>query len=76
MHISGVLVKARPERLAGIEKTLAGMAGVEVHGSHEDGRLVVTVEQGDAGQLCDALLHMQNLPGVLSANMIYHHFEA
>ncbi len=76
MHISGVLVKARPERLDDIEQALGAMQGVEVHGSNEDGRMVVIVEQEDAGQVCDTLLHMQQVPGVLAANMIYHHFDA
>ena len=75
MNISGVLVKARPENIDSIELALAGMKGVEVHGNNADGRIVVTVEQHDANQLSDTLMQIQQVPGVLSANMIYHHFE-
>ncbi|HEB83117.1 MAG TPA: glutamate synthase [Gammaproteobacteria bacterium] len=75
MNISGVLVKAYPENIVTIEKVLSTMEGVEVHGNNEDGRIVITVEQDNANQLSDTLVEIQQVPGVLSASMIYHHFE-
>lgn len=75
MNISGVLVKAYPENLITIEKTLAGMHGVEVHGNNNDGRIVITVEDESANNLSDTLVDIQAVPGVLSASMIYHQFE-
>jgi nitrate reductase NapAB chaperone NapD len=36
---------------------------------------VVTVEQTGTRMTADILTDMQNLPGVLSASMIYHQFE-
>jgi len=75
MNISGVLVRAYPDNLASITNTLDSLEGVEVHGHNEDGRLVVTVERKNAGQMSDVLTHMHDIPGVLSASMIYHQFE-
>ena len=75
MNISGVLVKAYPENIVTIEKVLSSMEGVEVHGNNEDGRIVITVEQDNANQMSDTLVEIQQVPGVLSASMIYHHFE-
>ena len=75
MNISGVLVKAYPENLVNIEKTLATMAGVEVHGNNDDGRIVITVEDVSANNISDTLVEIQGVPGVLSAAMIYHQFE-
>jgi len=72
MNISGVLVKAYPENLTSIEKVLATMAGIEVHGNNEDGRIVITVEQDNAKtSITDTLVEIQDVPGVLSAAMIY-----
>ena len=51
------------------------MEGVEVHGNNEDGRMVVTVEQESANNISDTLVQIQDVPGVLSAAMIYHQFE-
>jgi len=75
MNISGVIVKAYPEKILSIEKILSTMDGVEVHGNNEDGRIVITVEQESANGLSDTLVEIQDVPGVLSAAMIYHQFE-
>jgi len=75
MNISGVLVHAYPQQVATVGESLIQLPGVEVHGNNDDGRIVVTVEQDDANQMSDVLTHMQTLPGVLSASMIYHQFE-
>ena len=76
MNISGVLVHAYPEQLVSIEQTLASMDGVEVHGNNNEGRIVITVEQENANKVSDTLVQIQDVPGVLSAAMIYHHFDS
>ncbi len=75
MNISGVLVRSYPENIQSVWDELDKMEGVEVHGSNDDGRMVVTVEQENAGQLSDMLVRMQDVHGVLSTSMIYHQFE-
>ena len=75
MNIGGVLVHARPERVDGVWKQLDGLDGVEVHGANENGRMVVTVEKETTGELSDLLLGMQDIPGVLSASVVFHQFE-
>jgi len=72
MNISGVLVQAYPENLTTIQKTLATMAGIEVHGNNIDGRIVITVEQDNAKtSITETLVEIQDVPGVISAAMIY-----
>jgi len=75
MNISGVLVHAYPDNIDSVAKRLSEMEGVEVHGNNSDGRMVITVEQENTGQISDLLLQMQDVPGVLSTSMIYHQFE-
>jgi len=75
MNISGVLVRAYPENIESVTQLLAGFEGVEVHGNNADGRMVVTVEQESAGRLSDLIAQMHDIPGILSASMIYHQFE-
>jgi len=75
MNISGVLVRSYPENIQSVWQELAQIEGVEVHGSNDDGRMVVTIEQTDAGQLSDMLVQMNDIHGVLSTSMIYHEFE-
>jgi nitrate reductase NapD len=74
MNIAGVVIHARPEKLAGVEAQLLKLPGVEVHATAEDGRMVVTVEDEES-RLGDTVMAFQNVDGVLSASLIYHHFE-
>ncbi len=75
MNISGVIVHARPERVDDVQHSLAAMAGVEVHAATDDGKLIVTVEDDDDRMLADTVMSLHNVPGVLSAAMVYHQFE-
>ncbi|MDH5711437.1 MAG: chaperone NapD [Gammaproteobacteria bacterium] len=75
MNISGVLVRSYPKNIQSVWNELSKIEGVEVHGSNDDGRMVVTVEQDDAGALSDMLVRIQDIHGVLSTSMIYHQFE-
>lgn len=75
MHISGVLVHAKPEHLATVLNGISRIEGLEVHATGEDGRMVVTVENENEQASCDVFELINQLPGVLSATMIYHHFE-
>ena len=74
MNIAGVVIHARPEKLAGVEAQLLGLPGVEIHATADDGRMVVTVED-EAPRLADTVMGLQDVDGVLSASLIYHHFE-
>lgn len=75
MNLAGVLVHANPERAAVVQQALTQMPGVEVHAVSDVGKLVVTVEQEDDRQTAEAMMKFYEVEGVLSASMIYHHFE-
>ena len=75
MNISGVIVRARPERLHEVSARLQALEGVEIQVTADDGRMVVTIEEPTDRDLADTLLRMQDLPGVLAASMVYHQFE-
>jgi nitrate reductase NapD len=75
MNISGVVVRTFPRNIDKVWQTLEQFEGVEVHGANEDGRLVVTIEKQGEKDIVDLLVHMQDVPGVLSASMVYHQFE-
>ena len=75
MNISRALVKAYPEHLLSIDNVLTTLAGAEVHVNNKDCRIVITVEDKTANNISDTLVQIQDVPGVLSAAMIYHQFE-
>jgi nitrate reductase NapD len=76
MNICSMVVHARPEHVTHVGRQLEELAGVEVHAGTDEGKLIVTVEQADDAQLKNTLVAINQLSGVLSAVMVYHHEEA
>ena len=75
MNICGVLVHAQPGRAAEIADALNALPNAEVHQITDDNRLIVTVEEADDRTAGDTVLAMHRIQGVLSAALVYHHFE-
>lgn len=75
MNICGVLVHALPKKGKDVATAIAGLDGAELHDTIPDGRMIVTVEDTDDNSAGDTVLALHRLPGVLSAALVYHHFE-
>jgi len=75
IHVSGVLVRTRPECLDSVRAQLESAPGIEVHAMTPEGRLVTVVEKPSDHELADAFNDMQNTAGVLSASLVYHYSE-
>lgn len=74
LHLSSLVVHARPEALEDVVRRVGAM-GCEVHLTSPEGKIVVTYETRDGRELGDVLTRMQLLDGVLAAAMVYHHCE-
>ena len=73
MQYSGVLVLSPPAEVADVSACLDAMPGVEVYARHaESGRIVVVQEAEDLEMHESLLRAIQNLPGVLAAELVYH----
>lgn len=76
MHYSGVLVIARPEDLDSSAHAVDGLENVEVHLRDEPrGRLIAVLESGDAAGQETLLRRIREVPGVLSAALVYHYID-
>ena len=75
MNIAGVLIHAYPKFVQKVNKQLLKISGVEVHATTDEGKIIVTAEDDDDRILADTIMKFQDLDGVLSASMIYHHYE-
>jgi nitrate reductase NapD len=71
MNLASLVVHTHPERMAAVQARLLALPGVEVHGAHPQGRLVVTVEDEDETRLADTLLKIHAEPDVLAAALVY-----
>jgi nitrate reductase NapD len=76
MNISGVLVRARPERFAEVLSALNNIAGVEIHRAEETGgSIVVTLEDGIGYSVEDSLLQLHLVDGISDAALVYQYSD-
>ena len=68
-------MQATPAKMAQVKADLLALPGVDIPIDGEDGRLVVIIEEDGAKAAGEALMKMQNIEGVLSANLVYQHVE-
>lgn len=74
LNICGCLVHTMPGMTDGVIAAIDATEGGEVH-AHEDGRIVVTVEDTQTQRASDQIMDMHQIPGVLTITLTYHHFE-
>ncbi|WP_425046519.1 chaperone NapD [Primorskyibacter sp. S87] len=73
-NICGCLVHAMPEMTEQVIAAINETQGGEVH-AHDQGRIVVTVEDTETQRASDQIMDMHQIPGVLTVTLTYHHFE-
>ena len=74
LNICGCLVHVMPDLAEQTIAMIEGMDGCEVH-AHEEGRLVVTVEDTDEKKASDIIMDLHQIPEILTVTLSYHHFE-
>ena len=74
VHLSSFVVLCRPQKLGEARATIAALPGVEIHYCG-GGKIVAIAEGGSEKHISDALAKMQDIPGVVAANMVYHGVE-
>jgi nitrate reductase NapD len=70
VHISSMIVSARPEDAMRVASCIAELPGVEVHAT-ENGKILALAEAGSAGALGELLAAISTMERVLSANMVF-----
>ena len=75
LHVSSLLVHARPSALAEVRSAMAALAGVEIHGASAEGKLVVVLETGSQSEVVDRLAEIQAIEHVLSTVLVFHRVE-
>ncbi len=75
VHISSLVVHARPEGIKSIETAIGGLEGAEVHGVSEQGKLVVTLETINEGEMLTQIDAINRIAGVLSVALVFHQVE-
>ena len=74
LHVASLVLHVRPENVPLVLPALAEMPGVEVPAA-SGGKLIVTLETLSEADIVTRMNEMSLLPGVLSAALVFHHFE-
>ena len=76
INISSVILGVQPAEAERVRGELQALEGVEVHAVAEDGRMIVSIESASEGATVDTFEAIRQLPGVLSASLVYHQYES
>lgn len=73
-HISSLVVHCLPEQAEGVVARLRALPAAEASVA-APGKLVVVLETASEADIVERLNHIQLLPGVLAATLVFHHHE-
>lgn len=76
VNISSVIIGALPGDAAQVAERLRQLEGVEVHVVNDDGRIIVSIESASEGATVTTFEAIHQMPGVLSASLVYHQYES
>ncbi len=76
VDISSFVLGVSPHDAPQVSDRLAALEGVEVHALTEDGRMIVTIESANGGSTVDTFETIRQMPGVLSAALVFHQYES
>lgn len=71
LHISSLVVHARPDALPAVRQQLAALPGARLHASDARGKLVVTLETPSAETTTEQMQTLQRSDGVLAVTLVY-----
>jgi len=75
VHISSVLLTARPQLLKDITTALGAIEIAEVAHMDPVGKIIVTLETTNEFEIVQALTDMQLLDGVVNASLVFHQID-
>lgn len=76
INISSVILGVLPADSTVVSASLSELEGVEVHAVGDDGRMIVTIESGDQDNTSNTFEAIRQMPGVISAALVYHQYES
>jgi nitrate reductase NapD len=75
MNVSSIVIKTSPEKLNGVMAILKDSALCEIHFHDKSGKVIVTIEGENISEEMKKMKTIQNMPDVLSADLVYSYSE-
>lgn len=76
VHVVGILVQTRPERVREVAAALSVLPNTEVQTAAPNGRIVVVCVCAGADEALELIARIRELPGVLNVALVYQHAES
>jgi nitrate reductase NapD len=70
-----MVVHATPRRVSHMRQAILAIAGAEIHGASDTGKLVVTLEAPSTEEMLARIAEIQRLDGVLASALVYQHSD-
>ncbi len=74
-HVSGYVIHAQPIQVEAIIAEIDEIEGAEIHGSNEQGKLVLTLETYGEKDIAERIIAINSIPGVINTALVYHQFD-
>jgi nitrate reductase NapD len=74
MSICSLIVYSRPEKMEAVSADINGREGCEVAAA-ENGKMVVLIDTPSRDVMSQAIMDMNDIPGVITVSFIYEYFE-
>ncbi len=75
VHISSMVVHARPDGLQSLKNKIEALPGTEIHGESDSGKLVVVLESDHEAHITETIDKISQFKQVLSTTLVYHQIE-
>lgn len=75
IQISGVAIKLNPSRMESVKQALSAIKGLEIHAESPEGKLAITLEDRNSGEMSDTIQEIEAIDGVAVVNPVYIHDE-
>jgi len=72
IHVTSLVVYARPEAMSLVVAWLESLENVEIHAGEDEGKLIVVIESERAQTALDVIDASREQPGVIDAALVYH----
>ena len=71
-HIASFVILCRPENQNAVAAAATALPGVEIQHCGINGKIVAVAEGANESAVANALQALQDAPGVIAANLVYH----
>ena len=75
LHIASLVIHVLPAAVEQVAQSMATVEAAHVHGTHPNGKLVITLEGPSAAFIMDQVALIRQIAGVINVSLVYQHTE-